>query len=319
MNFTMNHDGATDEDWTLLSKLLDETISEAEFEQLQARFADQPGLRSLYRQLIDQEIELSLEPTGSVVTPSRDMSNATKWLMGAVVLSALGILLFGLLYPGSPSPNPAPSPPSPDAGPAVVAKGKGQPVPQPRPRRIPDGPEAWMVDFEDGLPEGWEARFVDTDLPKGSKGAAGTLATADKSGAHRYIQPPRSWSPGQVRVGSNTHLHLDLKVDRNAPFTIFLFTHVPDPSRKDVGMYVLGSELLPKLYPGWQEVSIPFSLFRRKETRGKVDVLVPAGPKPGEVVWQMLLDGPNAELDIVVDAWRVNQVGPGTLQVREIR
>ena len=290
----------------LISKLLDKTISEDEFSILHRLLEDDPGFRQLYMQTIDQEVEFSCHHS-EFKTPRIPVGRRTLLLAIAALLI---VSLFSIVVTKSirktEQPEVVKVPPQPD--------GQHDPVGNLRP--VPLAPDLWEQSFEDGLPNGWEAEFVSTGLPPGSRGAIRTISKTEAGRNYRNITPPMAWAPGYIKVGSNTHLHITFRVDNAADFDFFMLTHVPDPKRNDISLYKRnGSRINAK--PGtWRKVSIPLAEFQRKDAA--TETFVDGGPDNGEVVWQLFVSALNPYFDLVIDHWRVDQEGPGVLTVSDI-
>lgn len=288
----------------LISKLLDETISEQEFAAFHEMLESSSSLRQIYLQAVDQEIELSCRESCELITvpfkePLASRSNILG-LAALIFLSLLAVFIFRPLDRANPSIVEIP-PPSVDPG---------------NLRPVPPAPDQWVENFEGGMPAGWEAEFVSTGLPDGSRGAIRTISLTKNGIDYRNITPPMSWAPGYVKVGPNTHLHITFRVDQFAYFNLFMLTHVTDPNRNDVGLYQHPGVAMNAKPGTWQKISVPLRLFQRKNAN--LGVFVDGGPDEGEVVWQLFVSAANQDLDLVIDEWQVDQQGPGVVTVTDI-
>ncbi len=310
----------------LISKLLDESITEAEFARLQDLLAGEADLRRVYLQMVDQEVELGCcEPFSASVPAIRRFPRRFGGLALAaaavLVASLLALALFSWLARNSGDngekivdseqlqppmpPAPVPAPNVPDAPPL---------------RRIPTAPAQWTQDFEDGLPAGWLGEFVDTGLPDGSRGGVRTVSKTQDGSEYRQIIPPISWAPGLVTIGSNTHLHLTLKIEQPAQFDLFMLTHVPNPARGEVQLYKFGQPILWEGAAGkWRRLSIPLKRFAWKNAETESFVEDDIYPETGEVAWQIFVSAPNAALELVIDEWRVDETGSGSVRAVELQ
>ena len=309
----------------LISKLLDGSITEAEFARLHDLLADDADLRQVYMQMVDQEVELGCR--GPAVAPEvtlfpRPIVRIALAAAAVLVASLLALALFSRLTRDSGDPDeniveteqpqpPPPPTPTPDE-PENVAETRP-------PRPVPPAPVQWIQDFEDGLPAGWEGEFVDTGLPDGSKGAVRTIAKSQDGSEYRQIVPPMSWAPGYASIGSNTHLHLTMKVERAAEFDLFMLTHVPNPARGEVQLYQFGQTILWEGGEGkWRKLSIPLKAFAWKNRETLSFVEDENYPEVGEVAWQLFVSAPNADLVLVIDDWRVDENGPGNVVATDL-
>ena len=180
----------------------------------------------------------------------------------------------------------------------------------------PDGPD---LDFEAGLPAGMDrARFVSDGLPRGSKGAAGTVYS-DKGeaagGAFFELATHDAWYEGLFAVHDDTHVHFTFRMDKPGWVNVFIHTRNDgsDGSPLDHAMNYLFNDLrFWDAEPGaWRTVSIPVRQFRpMSAVRGE--------PFEGHVPFMMLFSTPVEDRGLVVDRLWVTRGGPGVVKYQAV-
>lgn len=321
----------------LISSLLDGSISDADFDRLHIMLEDDPELRRVYMQSVDQDVELSFRPPDAsnvIVFPFRWFPRPA--LAAAAILAIAALILFLLLNKNPSGPdsldpstpvavNPPPTPETPTVQPDPPSPSPPPPAPAPPrtppTRPVPSTPDSWAVDFESGLPTGWDAEFASADLPRGSRGAVRTITkTSDESGntvTYRNITPPMAWGTGHFTVREDTHLHMIFKLEKTGHFDIFMLTHSRDPGRTDTMLYKFDNGQLWSSEGKWQKTSIPLAHFQGKNSDigNFVDNLP---PMDGEVAWQLFISAANNDLQMVIDEIRVDRSGSGEFVIEPL-
>jgi ferric-dicitrate binding protein FerR (iron transport regulator) len=128
---------------------------------------------------------------------------------------------------------------------------------------IPNTPDEWSEDFEEGLPEDWGGgKFVAADLPAGSQGAV--RATRDgESPDSVAIASQDQWTSGLFTVHDDTQLHFTLKMQDPGWFNILILTRTAagDPPTF-AGNYIYDQQSWFGAPGEWGTVSIPLKSFR---------------------------------------------------------
>ena len=273
----------------LVSALLDGLLSIEESARLQSLLESDPAARSVYMQMIDQEIELSCLIGSSdaesrvrflATLPSRQPAARRRWpafAAAAVVLLAAALLAL-LMPPGWRSSRSSSIP---------------------RQFTVPD---TWAEDFENGALSQWFGRLQRANLPAGSKYA---IATAVREyppvGPHYVIQLPADWSQGLFTLTTNSTLHVTYFLGTPGNVNVFMHTL---PSNKEFGRYSM-FQLFSGQFPGprgeWRTASIPFSRFVRKVPGpGGGMEFVGGSPEAGERVTTLAFSSLE-EIDFVID------------------
>lgn len=174
---------------------------------------------------------------------------------------------------------------------------------------IPKTPETWDVDFESGLPEGWEGgRFVNAELPRGSRGGVKAVRDVSQADATFAIVSPSAWSQGLFSVHDDTHLHLALSMQEPGWFNILILTRTSKGDPPGFAGNFIFDEPVWTGRPGqWGTLTIPLSQFRSLQPgRDDFDDAVP---------FQLVLSSPDRDRGLIVDRIRITRGGPGKVRV----
>lgn len=150
-----------------------------------------------------------------------------------------------------------------------VSAGQFLPVTESGPLSVVDWPrpaDQWNVDFEQGLPVGWEGQLLSQGLPEHSRGGIGSLSLQQNQQTIQKIQSPLNPS-GLFFWHDDSLLHLRFKVLPPGWFHIYLHARTyADP--RPVLTYCYVDVHLWQTRPGeWRTVSIPLSAFRLQSYR----------------------------------------------------
>ncbi|WP_417379116.1 FecR domain-containing protein [Gimesia sp.] len=145
-----------------------------------------------------------------------------------------------------------------------VSTGQFLPVMDSKPLSVvdwPRPPDEWSVDFEGGLPVGWEGKMVSHSLPRNSAGAIRSVSILQNQQVVQNIRTPLSPS-GLFFWHEDSLLNLTFKIEPPGWFHIYLHARTyKDP--QPVLTYCYVDLSLWQNQPGqWRTVSIPLSEFR---------------------------------------------------------
>jgi hypothetical protein len=92
-----------------------------------------------------------------------------------------------------------------------------------RPDPISTVPDHWSVDFNAGLPNGWQTgQLVFDNLPAGSQ-AAVQAAAAEENGRRRYqLRSHNAWSQGLFTLHDDSWLHIRYRLEKPGTFLLYL-------------------------------------------------------------------------------------------------
>jgi hypothetical protein len=174
---------------------------------------------------------------------------------------------------------------------------------------IPRLSDAWEVDFEQGLPEGWDAgQRVTEGLPPGSRG--GIKAVHKESEDLYLISSQEAWVQGLFASRKTSHLHVTYKMERPNWINALIVTRTSDPDEPHhSGNYVFKD--FPWVEPGqWQTLSIPLAQFERIH-RGDVRL--------EEVVpYKLGFFSGTPDRGLVIDRIWITPDGPGKVELKAI-
>lgn len=151
-----------------------------------------------------------------------------------------------------------------DGAKRFVSTGQFLPVTDSEPFSVMNWPrpaDEWSVDFERGLPVGWEGQRVRHALPKNSRGAIRSISVRQDLQTVQKIQSPQVPS-GLFFWHEDSLLHLRFKIQPPGWFHIYLHARTYEDPRP-VLVYCYVDLRLWQTQPGeWRTVSIPLSEFR---------------------------------------------------------
>lgn len=292
----------------LVSALLDGQLSVQESARLESLLESDPAARSVYMQMIDQEIELScligpadIESKVSFLAtlPPRGAEEAVYGGRRRMVLAAAAVLLLaGVVF-------------------AVLLSGRSRSDRITAPRHVGE-PGAWAADFESGALAQWFGRIVSDNLPAGSQyGVAMAVRDYPPVGPHYVIQLPEDWKRGLFTLTTNSTLHVTYYL--GTPGAVNVFMHTLPLEGKAYSMFQLFSGQFPGRPNDWRTGSIPFSRFVRKVPGAGGGLEFAGGPpEPGERVTTLVFSSLQ-EIDFVIDRIWITPTGSGVEEIRLLR
>lgn len=157
-------------------------------------------------------------------------------------------------------------------------------------------PADWSVDFEDGLPDGWEiGKLVADALPTGSTGAVKATFHRDEQQEYYSIVSPSYWLHGAFAVHDDSRFHFSFKMQQPDWLNVFILTRTDDEKNPRFASNFIFNELpFAQVKPGkWYTITIPASKFHRLSAGGEgFDGVVP---------FQVLVNAPGHDRGLVID------------------
>lgn len=178
---------------------------------------------------------------------------------------------------------------------------------------IPSAPVDWSVDFEDGLPSGWQTgTFVTDELPDGSRGAV--LSDRLRQDGHDLfnIVGASQWAYGLFSTHDDSHLNFTFKMDQPGWIDIIICTRTVegDPPAFSSNYIFNDQDWWPEQPGTWSTVSIPLSEFRRAAgDRVPIEQVVP---------FSLVFSSPDGDRGLVIDRIWVTRGGPGVIQTKDV-
>ena len=128
-------------------------------------------------------------------------------------------------------------------------------------------PDSWSEDFERGLPDGWQATFIDSDLPEGSRGAVQTKQTKNEDGESCHqLWSYSDWEHGLAVVHADTCLNFVYRFKTADTVQVMTLLRSPIPDSPAYEIQILQPSDVPEderwwNIPAnkWYTVSIPLS------------------------------------------------------------
>jgi ferric-dicitrate binding protein FerR (iron transport regulator) len=158
---------------------------------------------------------------------------------------------------------------------------------------VPQPPDGWSEDFEQGLPRGWTGQIVRDGLPENSHGAVGAVPVLHPEGMMREISSPIE-DDGLFAWHADSVLHVSFRVQPPEWFHVYLFAR-PYRGRRPLLTYCCVKPDLWQTSPGqWRTVSIPFSEFH-SVTYGQDE------PTLGRIPTRLVFSGQGGPAGVVID------------------
>ncbi|MBD3675227.1 MAG: FecR domain-containing protein [Planctomycetaceae bacterium] len=175
------------------------------------------------------------------------------------------------------------------------------------PRDWPRRPDFWDIDFENGLPPGWQGRFVQDLLPEGSAGAAGSTPLPRNQRVTTQVQSPFE-SAGLFFWHDDSVLNVTFKVQPPDWFHIDLLARTYHKSQPLLTYCYVDAELWQSRPGEWRTVSIPLSEFR-------LQTVLRDEPTLGRIPIRLTFRGESESAGFLIDRiWvtRGSEVSPGS-------
>ncbi|MFH1302724.1 MAG: FecR family protein, partial [Planctomycetota bacterium] len=177
-----------------------------------------------------------------------------------------------------------------------VSTGQFLPVTESEPLSVVDWPrpaDEWNVDFEHGLPVGWEGQMERNTLPKNSRGGIRSVAVLQHQQLVQKIQSPLGQS-GLFFWHEDSLLNLRFKIQPPGWFHIYLRARTYEDPRP-VLTYCFVDLSLWQTQPGeWRTVRIPLSEFR-------LQTYPQANPALGRIPVQIFFSGESENDGFTID------------------
>jgi ferric-dicitrate binding protein FerR (iron transport regulator) len=164
-----------------------------------------------------------------------------------------------------------------------------------RPAPIQPAPDTWSLDFNDGLPPGWETgQLVFHDLPEGSRAAARTAAVEENGQRRHQLRSHNAWSKGLFTLHDDSWIHIRYRLEKPGTFLLYVVCR----------QYDFGEPVATLLTPGnlrqtepnrWHTLTLPLNQFRRARAQDIV-------PLNGQLVaFCLAFDSPEHNPGLTVD------------------
>lgn len=183
-------------------------------------------------------------------------------------------------------------------------------------QNIPSAADEWHVDFESGLPSGWDhGEFIRDGLPTGSRGAVKATYLSDEFNDGYAIVSNAEWFRGLFSVHADSHLEIAFKMEHPQWLNIFLITRTKDSDSTDLRFannFQYNELPFTRLQPGkWYSISIPLSEFNRLpgNTNQQLRELLP---------FTLIINSTAPDRGLVIDEIRITRGGPGVVELKPL-
>jgi hypothetical protein len=140
------------------------------------------------------------------------------------------------------------------------------------PTPIQAAPDHWSLDFNDGLPRGWQTgQLVFDELPDGSKAAVRTGGVVE-NGRRRYqIRSHNAWSDGLFSLHDDSWLHIRYRVEKPGTFLLYVVCRQHDFG-KPVATLLTPGNLRRKEAKQWHTLTLAMNQLHRAKGKDRVSL-----------------------------------------------
>ena len=181
-------------------------------------------------------------------------------------------------------------------------------------RPMPPVPDTWSEDFEDGLPDQWQAgQWVTEGLPLNSRGAVRTQRHPRAN--HRLeelhtVTSNKAWTHGLFRIEEDTCLNFTYKLANPGWFHIFISVRPDDLSQPHFGTYECKDASWWSIPAGgWRTASVPLAAFGRVP-KADFKETPTFQPRIGDVVYVAIFSSYKHDRGLVIDRMWVTRGKP---------
>ncbi len=164
-----------------------------------------------------------------------------------------------------------------------------------RPAPIPAVPDHWSLDFNDGLPSGWETgQLVFDDLPEGSQ-AAVRAAAAEENGRRRYqLRSHNAWSKGLFALHDDSWIHIRYRLEKPGTFLVYVVCRQHDFGQPVCTVLTPGNLRQPDAHR-WHTLTLALNQFHLAKAQDAV------GLSGQLVAFLLVFDSPEHNPGLTVD------------------
>jgi hypothetical protein len=164
-----------------------------------------------------------------------------------------------------------------------------------RPTPIQAVPDHWSLDFNEGLPRGWQTgQLVFDDLPEGSRAVVRTSEVMEKGRRRYQIRSHNAWSDGLFSLHDDSWLHIRYRVEKPGTFLLYVVCRQHD----------FGQPVATLLSPGnlrqnepkqWHTLTLRLNQLKRTKTEDSVSL-------DGQLVaFKLVFDSPEPDPRLTID------------------
>ncbi len=179
-----------------------------------------------------------------------------------------------------------------------------------RPTPIRSAPDTWSLDFDEGLPAGWQTgQLVLDELPEGCGAAVRATPVRERGQKRHMLRSHNAWSEGLFTLYDDSWIHIRYRMERPGSFLPYVVCR-----QRDFGQpvaTVLTRENVRQREAGrWHTLSLPARALHRTRTRTTV-------PLEGQLVaFLLVIDSPAHDAGLTVARIWVTRAGSPHSQPR---
>jgi hypothetical protein len=156
-------------------------------------------------------------------------------------------------------------------------------------------PDHWSLDFNGGLPDGWQTgQLVFDELPDGSQ-AAVQASSVLENGRRRYqIRSHNAWSEGLFSLHDDSWLHIRYRVEKPGTFLLYVVCRQQDFGQPVCTLLTPGN-LRQTAADQWHTMTLAMNQLHRTKTQDRV-------PLDGQLVaFLLVFDSPEQNPGLTID------------------
>lgn len=175
-----------------------------------------------------------------------------------------------------------------------------------RPLPVEPVPDHWSLDFNAGLPVGWQTgQLVFEDLPDRSKAAVRASRVMENGRIRNQIRSHNAWSCGLFSLQHDSWLHIRYRMEKPGTFLFYLVCRQADFGRPVCTVLTPGN-LRQTVSGQWHTITLAADQFHRTRTQDPV-------PLDGQLVaFLLVFDSPEHDPGLTVERIWVTRGTPAS-------
>jgi hypothetical protein len=164
-------------------------------------------------------------------------------------------------------------------------------------------PDHWSLDFNDGLPEGWQTgQLVFDDLPAGSEAAVRTVGMTQHGRLRYQIRSHNAWSDGLFALHDDSWMHIRYRVEKPGTFLFYVVCRQHDFGQP-VATLLMPDNLRQREGGKWHTLTLAMNQLYRTKTQDRI-------PLAGQLVaFLLVFDSPEHNPGLTIDRIWVTRGG----------
>ena len=172
------------------------------------------------------------------------------------------------------------------------------------PSTIEAVPDHWSLDFNDGLPAGWQTgQLVFDSLPEGSRAAVRTAGVMEKGRRRFQIRSDNAWSDGFFALHDDSWIHIRYRLEKPGTFLLYIVCRQQDFGEPIATVLTAGNLKQTRAHQ-WHTLTLPASELHRAKAKDQIELT-------GQLVaFQLVFDSPEHNPGLTIDRIWVTRGDP---------